>query len=339
MTPAHMTPAHRRSRKIRKTGRHAAPSQLQQAAQRAGSAAPAVAVAGALAAGGAASAIGAAAPAGAATQASQVSQARQVSQASQARTSSTAVARRAARAQDARSYTVRTGDTLSGIAQRFYGHAGDWPYLYRVNRGTVSDPNLIYTGEVLRVPTHPPASALASSYHPRHARATHAAATAASGSSSASQPGGQAVVTSSSGHGVSCTGSGGTLKPLNYGAIVTFLTAHGYSGNAAAGIAGNIYAESGGNPESVGDGGGGLIGWTPLPGGYVTGNPAADLPTQLNAILTFNQIWAQYIPTLNAAGSPAQAADIYVTDFERAGIPAYSRREAAAEAVAAACGL
>ena len=28
--------------------------------------------------------------------------------------------------------------------------------------------------------------------------------------------------------------------------------------------------ESGGNPESVGDGGGGLIGWTPLPGGYVT---------------------------------------------------------------------
>ena len=92
-------------------------------------------------------------------------------------------------------------------------------------------------------------------------------------------------MTSSSGHAVSCTGSGGTLKPLNYGAIVTFLTAHGYSDNAAAGIAGNIYAESGGNPESVGDGGGGLIGWTPLPGGYVTGNPAADLQTQLNAIL------------------------------------------------------
>lgn len=170
------------------------------------------------------------------------------------------------------------------------------------------------------------------------APATHPAHTqqpAASGSAGSQQ----AVVTSSSGHGVSCTGSGGTLKPLNYGAIVTFLTAHGYSGNAAAGIAGNIYQESGGNPESEGDGGGGLIGWTPLPGGYVTGDPAADLQTQLNAILRFNQIWAQYIPTLNAAGSPAQAADIYVTDFERAGIPAYSRREAAAEAVAAACGL
>ncbi len=159
---------------------------------------------------------------------------------------------------------------------------------------------------------------------------------ASGGSSTAGQ---QAVVTSSSGHGVSCTGSGGTLKPLNYGAIVTFLTGHGYSGNAAAGIAGNIYAESGGNPESVGDGGGGLIGWTPLPGGYVTGNPTADLPAQLNAILTFNQIWAQYIPALNAAGSPAQAADIYVTDFERAGIPAYGTREEAAAAVAQACGI
>jgi LysM repeat protein len=329
MTPAHMTPAHRRSRKIRKTGRHAAPSQLQQAAQRAGSAAPAVAVAGALAAGGTAS-VTAAAPAGAATQVSQAAVA------SQARAAAAGPARRAARAQAGRSYTVRTGDTLSGIAQRFYGHAGDWPYLYRVNRGTVSDPNLIYTGEVLRVPTDPPASALTSSHRPRHARAAHRTATAASSSS----PGGQqAVVTSSGGRGVSCTGSGGTLKPLNYGAIVTFLTGHGYTGNAAAGIAGNIYAESGGNPESVGDGGGGLIGWTPLPGGYVTGNPAADLQTQLNAILKFNQIWAQYIPTLNAAGSPAQAADIYVTDFERAGIPAYSTREAAAAAVAAACGV
>jgi hypothetical protein len=129
------------------------------------------------------------------------------------------------------------------------------------------------------------------------------------------------------------------MVPANYAAIVSFLTSHGYTGNAAAGIAGNIWQESGGNPESVGDGGGGLIGWTPLPGGYVTGNPAADLQTQLAAILTFNHIWAQYIPALNAASSPAAAAAIYVTDFERAGIPAVGNREAAAEAVASACGI
>jgi hypothetical protein len=71
----------------------------------------------------------------------------------------------------------------------------------------------------------------------------------------------------------------------------------------------------------------------------VTGNPAADLRTQLAAILTFNHIRAQYIPALNAASSPAAAPAIYVTDFERAGIPAVGNREAAAEAVASACGI
>jgi hypothetical protein len=147
------------------------------------------------------------------------------------------------------------------------------------------------------------------------------------------------VVTASKGRGVSCTGSGGTLKPLNYGAIVTFLTGHGYSGNAAAGIAGNIYQESKGDPESVGMGGGGLIGWTPLPSGFVTGDAPADLRTQLAAILTYNNGWSGYLPALNSAATPADAAYIYVTDFERAGIPAASTREASAGAVASACGL
>ena len=151
-------------------------------------------------------------------------------------------------------------------------------------------------------------------------------------------PARQAAVAAPAHHGVVCSGTGGML-PDNYAAIVTFLMAHGYTGNAAAGIAGNIYQESGGNPESIGSGGGGLIGWTPLPAGYVTGNPAADLQTQLSAILSFNQIWAGYIPALNAAASPAAAADIYVTDFERAGIPAAGNREAAATAVATACGI
>ncbi len=57
------------------------------------------------------------------------------------------------------------------------------------------------------------------------------------------------------------------MLPANVTAIVSFLLAHGYSDNAAAGIAGNIYQESKGNPESEGMGGGGLIGWTPLPVG------------------------------------------------------------------------
>ena len=138
---------------------------------------------------------------------------------------------------------------------------------------------------------------------------------------------------------VSCNLNAGGLLPQNVTAIVNFLLANGYSDNAAAGIAGNMYQESTGNPEAVGDGGGGLIGFTPLPSGYVTGNVTADLQTQLNAVLTYNQIWASYLPALNAATSPSDAADTYVTDFERAGIPATATREASAEDVASACGI
>ncbi len=82
------------------------------------------------------------------------------------------------------------------------------------------------------------------------------------------------------------------MLPDNVTAIVSFLLANGYSDNAAAGIAGNMYQESKGDPESEGMGGGGLIGFTPLPAGYVTGNPATDLQTQLSAVLTYNQGWA-----------------------------------------------
>jgi hypothetical protein len=142
---------------------------------------------------------------------------------------------------------------------------------------------------------------------------------------------------------LACSGTGGAqgtgMRPYNYAAIVNFLVAHGYTKLAAVGIAGNIYQESDGNPESVGTGGGGLIGWTPLPSGFVTGNPAADLQTQLAALLTYNQGWAQYIPTLNAATSASGAADIYMTYFERPGFPAASNREGAAVAVAQACGI
>jgi Phage tail lysozyme/LysM domain len=318
-------------------------------ARRAGQAAPAVAVVGALAAAPQTAFAASTAPASASGPAAPVTQRHQVT-----RAHLTSRDRRDANRREARTYTVRTGDTLSGIAQRFYGHASDWEWLYHINHTKISDPNLIYTGQVFSAPADPPASVRNGTYQARHAKSVATSSTASSSTASGSQSAasgssasgssgsGSATTTdtsTASGHGVSCSGSAGGMVPANYAAIVNFLTAHGYTGNAAAGIAGNIWQESGGNPESVGDGGGGLIGWTPLPGGYVTGNYAADLQTQLAAILTFNQIWSQYIPTLNAASSPAAAAAIYVTDFERAGIPAVGNREAAAEAVASACGI
>jgi hypothetical protein len=93
-----------------------------------------------------------------------------------------------------------------------------------------------------------------------------------------------------------------------------------------------------GTDRGGGPGGGGLIGWTPLPAGFVTGNPSADLRTQLAALPTYNEQWSQYLPALNAATSAASAAYIQIADFERPGIPAAANREAAATAVAQACG-
>jgi LysM repeat protein len=339
---------HGKSRKFRRIGRHTAPSPTAKVARRAGQAAPAVAVLGALAAAPQTAFASSAAPAAPAGHTGLATQRHPVTRAQ--RDAATQPSR-----QPARSYTVRTGDTLSGIAHQFYGHASDWQWLYHINRAKISDPNLIYTGQVFSVPADPPASVRNGTYQARHSKGAAATSTvdnqssasSASSSAGSSAPAGSSGSSASSttatsapgGHGVSCSASASGMVPANYAAIVSFLTSHGYTGNAAAGIAGNIWQESGGNPESVGDGGGGLIGWTPLPGGYVTGNPSADLQTQLAAILTFNRIWSQYIPALNAASSPAAAAAIYVTDFERAGIPAVGNREAAADAVASACGI
>jgi LysM repeat protein len=50
-----------------------------------------------------------------------------------------------------RTYTVRPGDTLSGIAGRF--GIADWRTLYQANKGVVGpDPNLIRPGQVLTIP-------------------------------------------------------------------------------------------------------------------------------------------------------------------------------------------
>lgn len=49
-------------------------------------------------------------------------------------------------------YTVLPGDTLSSIAQHWYGDGAQWPRLYEANRQQINNPNLIFPGQVLRVP-------------------------------------------------------------------------------------------------------------------------------------------------------------------------------------------
>jgi resuscitation-promoting factor RpfA len=50
-----------------------------------------------------------------------------------------------------RSYTVRSGDTLSAIAGRLHVHGG-WHALYRANRKHVHNPNVLSIGQRLIVP-------------------------------------------------------------------------------------------------------------------------------------------------------------------------------------------
>jgi LysM repeat protein len=52
----------------------------------------------------------------------------------------------------ARRYTVQPGDTLSSIAQRFYGSPADWQRLYQANKSVIANPNAIYPGQVLNIP-------------------------------------------------------------------------------------------------------------------------------------------------------------------------------------------
>ena len=47
---------------------------------------------------------------------------------------------------------VQPGDSLSAIALKIYGNAMRYPEIFEANRDQLSDPNLIYPGQKLRIP-------------------------------------------------------------------------------------------------------------------------------------------------------------------------------------------
>lgn len=52
----------------------------------------------------------------------------------------------------ARTYTVEKGDSLSKIAKHQLGDAKHWKRIYEANRNIISNPDLIYPGQVLTIP-------------------------------------------------------------------------------------------------------------------------------------------------------------------------------------------
>lgn len=63
-----------------------------------------------------------------------------------------AAAAAAAAAETTRTYVVKKGDTLSGIAKKMYGNAGRWPDIYKANKDRIEKPSLIRPGWELRIP-------------------------------------------------------------------------------------------------------------------------------------------------------------------------------------------
>jgi LysM repeat protein len=156
-------------------------------------------------------------------------------------------------------YAVHSGDTLSGISSHFYGKSGDWQWLYHVNHGTVSDPNLIYPGQKLSVPANPPANytlpaseapavapattSSSTGYQAKHAYTPASSSNSDSGSTTASAP---APVSHVSGAAV--TTSAGAYS---CGGLESLWEQAGGSAGEAVMAASIAMAESGGNPNAI----------------------------------------------------------------------------------------
>ena len=238
-----MTAGHndRRLVKIRRRGRHSTPSQVERVAVQAGRAAPAVAIAGALVAvPGAQSAFAAQDTPATATHTHEAGQTDRAADAGtesatldsmstrSVTVASTGNARHTAQVSSSH-YTVRSGDSLSKIAEHFYDKAADWGYLYHENAKTVSNPNLIFAGENLYIPADVPADyKLADYYTPKHAAPAPAVTETASANTSSS---------SSNSHHNS---TGGSSTGGSSSTVVVQSASQGGSGGSSGGLSGTL---------------------------------------------------------------------------------------------------
>ena len=59
----------------------------------------------------------------------------------------------AQQSETSRFYTVKSGDTLSKISKEMYGNANQYMRIFEANKPMLKDPDKIYPGQVLRVPS------------------------------------------------------------------------------------------------------------------------------------------------------------------------------------------
>lgn len=121
--------------------------------------------------------------------------------------------------------------------------------------------------------------------------------------------------------------------------IASVLVSRGFTPVAAAGIIGNAYQESGWNPASVGDGGGGLWGFTSgdislgALQSYAQAHGASWTNAKVQANFLADHVDTQTRQTLNSIKSPTAAASYFMNNWERPYVPTENeaRRQQGAE--------
>lgn len=134
-------------------------------------------------------------------------------------------------------YTVHQGDTLSAIAAHKYGSSADWPAVWWANRHQVSNPNLLVTGQRLRLP----ASGHVTAAMARAAQAAipappPAPVAAAPAGASQSDPPASAPVSTSAPSSAPSSSSGG----VNWSAIAACESGGNWSTNTGNGFYGGL---------------------------------------------------------------------------------------------------
>ncbi len=66
--------------------------------------------------------------------------------------SSTVAKPEAGKAEAAKSYTVKSGDSLWKISEQMYGNGNDWRRIYEANKDRIQNPDVIQPGWVLTIP-------------------------------------------------------------------------------------------------------------------------------------------------------------------------------------------
>ncbi|HET9172538.1 MAG TPA: transglycosylase SLT domain-containing protein [Actinospica sp.] len=157
-----------------------------------------------------------------------------------------------------KSYTVVSGDTLSGIAERALGDGDKYTELFSLNKDrsepdgrTFTDPNLIVTGWTIALPADSKSAERSSSSSSSSSSSDSSSSSGSETSSSSSSTSSTAASDASSSSSSSAASSGSYANDLNgwINEAVSILGQHGYSVSYNA-IYQTAMNESSGNPDA-----------------------------------------------------------------------------------------